>query len=170
MGTLTNDVNASRLKMVRKFSKTTIPINIFRSKPNRVFLQAVQKLSSVPDYKTVESDMKKMETYCLSVLKGTYHYGVQLDHWKGNKGNNILVILVSFLTENYQPVVQVIDFKKVESGRAITTSRELEKTLRVLLFSKQQDIASFCSRRILSVGQIVVQRFRKLDGMDTFVK
>ena len=130
MRTLTNDVNASRLEMVRKFSKTTIPINIFRSKPNRVFLQAVQKLSSVPDYKTVESDVKKMETYCLSVLKGAYHYGVQFDHWKDNKSSNILVILVSFLTENYQPVVQVIDFKNAESGRAITTSRELEKTLR----------------------------------------
>ena len=37
MGTLTNNVNASRLEMVRKFSKTTIPINIFRSKPNGFF-------------------------------------------------------------------------------------------------------------------------------------
>ena len=79
---------ASRYQLSRCFAMTTLPINIFRSKNNKAFLKSLIQFNSIPDYKTVESDMRELEKKALLVLKGAHHYGVQLDHLKMRESEN----------------------------------------------------------------------------------
>lgn len=47
---------------------------------NKAFLKSVITHGKVPDYKTVEKDLEKLEIQALETDKQADHYGVQFDH------------------------------------------------------------------------------------------
>ena len=129
-GNVTDRREHQRLNAAFQFAKTSLPINIFRDESCRKFLSTLQQLPSLPDYRTVQNDLRSLEKKSLDRLKDATHYGVQLDHWTDFNRNSILVVIVSFITDSFIHVVQVIDFKVVPSQKALVTANTLEQCLR----------------------------------------
>ena len=121
-GNVTDRREHQRLNAAFQFAKTSLPINIFRDESCRKFLSTLQQLPSLPDYRTVQNDLRSLEKKSLDRLKDATHYGVQLDHWTDFNRNSILVVIVSFITDSFIHVVQVIDFKVVPSQKALEES------------------------------------------------
>ena len=96
------------------FVKTSHPVNIFRSENNRQFLKASQGLGG---------DSR------LSSLKSVDFFGVQLDHWTSASHKNVLVVIVSWVTDEWSHKVQVIDFKEVEKTTGLITASDFRETL-----------------------------------------
>ena len=129
-GNVTDRREHQRLNAAFQFAKTSLPINIFRDESCRKFLSTLQQLPSLPDYRTVQNDLRSLEKKSVDRLKDATHYGVQLDHWTDFNRNSILVVIVSFITDSFIHVVQVIDFKVVPSQKALVTANTLEQCLR----------------------------------------
>ena len=55
---------------IRSLAKTTLSINLFRSPRNRAVLEALFKLPSVPNYKTIMKAFEKLAEQKLPRLKG----------------------------------------------------------------------------------------------------
>ena len=80
-----------------------------------IFLSTLQQLPSLPDYRTIQSDLRSLEKKILDRLKYATHYGVQLGHWIDFNRNSFLVVIASFITDSFIDVVHVINFKDVLS-------------------------------------------------------
>ena len=114
---------------IRSLAKTTLSINLFRSPRNRSVLEALIKLPSVPNYKTIMKDLEKLAEQKLARLKMVDFFGLQLDHWSNIRRQNCLLISLSTITEQWKQLLQVIEFSVVPNTKSDVTVTEIHAVL-----------------------------------------
>ena len=111
------------------FSKTMLQANTLRSAPTRKFFEDVIDYGSIPNYRTVQSDIEEIVSEKVSRLEYVDFFSVQLDHWCTHDRQNVLIISTSIFCKNWKQLNQVYEFDYVPDTEAKTTSQKLSEAL-----------------------------------------
>ena len=67
--TIVTETEQFKRDMIIRFAQTLLPINVFRAKNTRLFLESVMKVPKLSNYKTIQDYMAKLESDCIAKLK-----------------------------------------------------------------------------------------------------
>ena len=142
-----------------KFSKTVLPIYVFRSECNRKFLNTLISNQPVPDHRTISKHPATFEKEALNRVKEANYYGIQLDHWSTFNQEHVLVIIISWISNAWKQKIQIAEFKIVPKTTAWVTEYEVKTTINKLSLDAQ-NCAGFqsdnCNAMIASAKQFKI--------------